>query len=249
MPLWSANCLLVPVILLMVSVSQSAARAELTPQPEFIGPPPAPVIIGLPEPSRFRPGDLIRQADGKLAYVAALIQMDMLPPLPAIAAWLNAPGTYRARQSALRAAFEPLVRERAAQYGLDPDLVLTIIAAESGFRADAVSPRGAIGLMQLMPATARRFGVRDSNDPVQNLEGGMSYLRWLLSYFRGNVKLALAAYNAGEHKVERYEGIPPYAETQSYVMKITRDYPKTTHPFDPELTQASPLVVRPKEWF
>jgi len=118
-----------------------------------------------------------------------------------------------------------------------------VIATESSFRTDAVSSRGATGLMQLMPGTARRFGVENSYDPEQNLRGGMSYLRWLLSHFRGNVELALAAYNAGERAVERYAGVPPYAETKGYVGKVMRAYPKASHPFDPGLTKASSIIA------
>ena len=84
--------------------------------------------------------------------------------------------------------------------------------------------------MQLMPATAARFGVEDASDPVQNLRGGMAYLRWLLIRFEGDLRLALAGYNAGEGAVRRFDGIPPYRETQRYVERITRAYGKTLHP-------------------
>jgi hypothetical protein len=115
------------------------------------------------------------------------------------------------------------VKRLAPRYGLDPALVLAVIAVESGFQADAVSPKNARGLMQLIPETATRFGVVDSFDPVQNLQGGMGYLRWLLRLFDGNVTLATAAYNAGETAVQNYGGVPPYKETQLYVARI-RDY-------------------------
>jgi soluble lytic murein transglycosylase-like protein len=103
---------------------------------------------------------------------------------------------------------------------LDPELVLALIEAESNFNPRALSPKNAQGLMQLIPATAERFGVRDAWDPEQNLRGGMAYLRWLLARFKGNVQLALAGYNAGEGAVERHGGIPPYAETRAYVSHI-----------------------------
>lgn len=115
-----------------------------------------------------------------------------------------------------------LVRSLAPRYRLDPNLVLAVVEVESNFNPKAVSPKNAQGLMQLIPATAERFGVRDVWDPEQNLHGGMAYLRWLLDYFKGDVKLALAGYNAGEKAVERHGGIPPYAETQAYVQKILR---------------------------
>ena len=116
----------------------------------------------------------------------------------------------------------------APTYGLQPALVLAVIEAESGFNDQARSPKDAQGLMQLIPATAERFGVQDPYDPVQNLRGGMAYLRWLLAYFRGDVRLTLAGYNAGEGAVVRHGGVPPYAETRAYVDRITRVYGQET---------------------
>ena len=113
-----------------------------------------------------------------------------------------------------------MVRSMAPRYGLDPNLVLAVIETESGFNPKALSPKNAQGLMQLIPATAARFGVENVWDPEQNLHGGMAYLRWLLDHFDGDLKLALAGYNAGEKAVERHGGIPPYAETQAYVKRI-----------------------------
>jgi Transglycosylase SLT domain len=100
------------------------------------------------------------------------------------------------------------------------DLVRAIIQTESDFDAQAVSSKGARGLMQLMPDTARRFGVADSFDPRQNIFGGVKYLRLLLDMFQGNVALAAAAYNSGENSVLKYNGVPPYKETQDYVAKV-----------------------------
>ena len=108
-----------------------------------------------------------------------------------------------------------LVRELAPKYSLDPKLVLAVIETESNFNPKARSPKNARGLMQLIPATAQRFGVRNVWDPEQNLRGGMAYLRWLLKHFKGDVKLALAGYNAGEKAVERHGGIPPYCRDAS----------------------------------
>jgi len=120
-----------------------------------------------------------------------------------------------------------LTQEMAPRYGLDPSLVLAIIEVESAFDPRAISSKGAQGLMQLMPATSTRFGVQDPFDPVQNLAGGMAYLRWLLKQFRGNLPKALASYNAGEHAVARHGGIPPYPETQDYVKKVLTRYQQT----------------------
>ena len=131
----------------------------------------------------------------------------------------------------------------APEYKLQPHLVLSIIATESNFDASAVSPKDAHGLMQLIPATAARFGVRNIKDPVQNIRGGMAYLRWLMARFEGDVRLVAAAYNAGEGAVERYLGVPPYAETRLYVLKIRAGVAgQTTHPFDPTAAEPSPVL-------
>jgi len=113
-----------------------------------------------------------------------------------------------------------LAAEAARRHSLDPALVAAVVAVESGFRPDAVSPKGAQGLMQLMPATARYLGVKDSLDPVDNLDGGTRYLRGLLTRYNGDVNRALAAYNAGEGAVARHGGVPPYPETLAYVRKV-----------------------------
>lgn len=112
----------------------------------------------------------------------------------------------------------------ARRHGLDPALVLAVVQVESGFRPDAVSPKGARGLMQLMPATAERLGVADAFDPRQNLDGGTRHLGGLLSRYEGDVKKALAAYNAGEGAVDRHRGVPPYGETRAYVRSVLRRY-------------------------
>jgi len=129
-----------------------------------------------------------------------------------------------------RQQIEHWVRVWAPAYGLEPGLVLAVIWAESNFNPRAHSSKDARGLMQLIPATASRFGVMDTWDPSQNMHGGMAYLRWLMQRFHGDVELVLAAYNAGENAVESYRGIPPYPETRNYVKRITRNYPKPLHP-------------------
>jgi soluble lytic murein transglycosylase-like protein len=136
-------------------------------------------------------------------------------------------------RQALRAPGEikALVEKLAPRFGLDPKLVLAVVSVESAFQPEAVSSANARGLMQLIPATAERFGVRDVFDPAQNLRGGMAYLEWLLQCFKDNVALALAGYNAGEGAVKKYGGIPPYKETQRYVQKIRRLYAKREHPY------------------
>jgi len=110
-------------------------------------------------------------------------------------------------------------------HGVDPELVKAVVQVESNFNPNALSYRGAMGLMQLIPATAKRFGVRNAFDPAANLDGGVRYLKYLLRYFDGDLRLALAAYNAGENLVSRLGRIPPYPETRNYIQKIGMLYP------------------------
>jgi soluble lytic murein transglycosylase-like protein len=135
-----------------------------------------------------------------------------------------------------------LVQKLAPQYDVRPELAVAVIEAESNFDPRARSAKHAQGLMQLIPQTAKRFGVRDVLDPNDNVRGGLAYLRWLLSYYRGRVPLVLAAYNAGEDVVDRFHGIPPYPETQRYVRRIMARVHTDRHPFDYSVTKASPAL-------
>lgn len=137
-----------------------------------------------------------------------------------------------------------LVRQLAPEYGVSPRLVMAVIKAESNFEAGAVSPKNAQGLMQLIPETSLRFNVKKPFDPEQNIRGGLSYLRWLLAYFEGDVGLVAAAYNAGEGAVNRYRGIPPFAETRDYVKRIVGFFKKSDHPYDPAVTTPSPELPK-----
>ena len=131
-------------------------------------------------------------------------------------------------------AYESLIQEAAAEHGVDPALVRAVVRTESAFDAMAVSSAGAQGLMQLMPALSEELGVTDPFDPRENLFAGVRYLRWLLDVHDGDEKLALASYNAGPGTVERFQGVPPYPETQRYVRTITellaRERPTTNEP-------------------
>lgn len=128
------------------------------------------------------------------------------------------------------ADIDRLIYEAGEREHVDPRFIHAVIWQESRYDADARSRAGAVGLMQLMPATAERFGCHDRNDPASNIEAGTKYLSWLLKRFSGNVELALAGYNAGEGSVDKYDGIPPYEETQNYVKIITKRYGKSYHP-------------------
>ncbi len=116
--------------------------------------------------------------------------------------------------------YDDLIIKASEKHKIEPALIKAIIKAESNFNHRAVSPKGARGLMQLMPATASSLEVQDSFHPGNNIEGGVKYLRYLLNYFNGNLPLALAAYNAGENAVIRHRGVPPYRETQVYIQRV-----------------------------
>ena len=135
-----------------------------------------------------------------------------------------------------------LVETIASWHKVDSKLVLSIITAESNFKIAAKSNKDAHGLMQLIPATAQRFNVKNAYDASQNIKGGVRYLRWLLSYFRGDVTLAVAAYNAGEGAVDKYKGVPPYKETQAYVKKVLGLYQSKQHNFDDSIASESPAL-------
>lgn len=139
------------------------------------------------------------------------------PPAAAFQSRPDAPGQ-------LPGNIQSLVEKTAGRFQVDPKLVDAIIRVESEFNSRAVSPKGAMGLMQLIPATAQRFRVADPFDPRQNIRGGVTYLRYLLDRFSGNVPLSLAAYNAGENRVGRSGGIPAIPETLNYVRKVTSLY-------------------------
>lgn len=138
-------------------------------------------------------------------------------------------GAYKLRTpyfaSPNKARYSDLIEQTASRYRVDPKLVHAVIQTESAYNADAVSSAGAVGLMQLMPETAQRFGVYDRNDPDQNVDGGTRYLKHLINLFWPNLDLAVAAYNAGENAVMKYNNtIPPYPETQNYVRQVLALY-------------------------
>lgn len=140
-----------------------------------------------------------------------------------------------------------IVNKHAPRYQIDANLVMAFIAVESGFNSQATSPKNAQGLMQLMPDTAERFGVKNAYKVEDNIKGGLAYLRWLLAYYKGDVELVAAAYNAGEGAVDKYKGVPPYPETRLYVKKIANLYNNLTHPYQNELVKASTINFNKKK--
>jgi soluble lytic murein transglycosylase-like protein len=130
--------------------------------------------------------------------------------------------------------FNPIIEKYARDYQLDPSLIHSIISTESDFNPKAVSPKGARGLMQLMPATAARLGVNNSFDPEQNIRGGVKHFRWLMDNFNNDLSLSLAAYNAGENLVQRLGRVPEIKETREYVKKVTSKYGRSQLSARPE---------------
>ncbi len=146
------------------------------------------------------------------------------------------------RLPAERRAIADLVVQLAEQQEISPTLALAIALTESAMNPTAVSPKNAMGVMQLIPETAARFNVRNAFDPEQNIRGGLAYLRWLLAYFEGDIALAAAAYNAGEGAVERYRGVPPFRETQAYVLRIMQFVQHPEHPYDSSVVRPSAVM-------
>jgi len=199
---------LLAIAFLMFAAANAAGQQRPLSPPER-----SPVPLTNADQERARAEELNKKKAGE----AAQLQKPTPIKVPAILAGHHI--------SSGNPAIDALVQEAAAQNGLDPCLVLSVMRAESSFNRTAVSVKGASGLMQLMPETAARFGVRNIFDPRENVLGGTKYLRWLLDRFSGDVRLALAGYNAGEGAVEYYGyRIPPFLETQNYVRIIYTRY-------------------------
>jgi soluble lytic murein transglycosylase-like protein len=203
--------------------AQNMARTLGTPR----GEPPACLLQPDPDAMALARARPVQVPTRPVAKPRAAIAMD--GPIPP-----NAPE-----------AIVRFVKLVAPDYKLSPALVLAVMATESNFDPLAVSPRDAQGLMQLIPETAARFNVRKIQDPAQNIRGGMAYLQWLLAYFEGDVALALAGYNAGEGAVERYGGVPPYAETRRYVQRILATLGGSRfHAFEGSVTKPSNALAQ-----
>jgi soluble lytic murein transglycosylase len=180
------------------------------------------VVLGLLEPGQSA-ADVFRFEDD--AGVVHYTNVPSDPRYRRIPGWADPLPVPRVPAPArAQVDYDEAIRSVAARHGLDWRLVEAVIRVESGFNPRAISPKGAMGLMQLMPHRAAELGVRNPFDPLQNLEGGVRHLRDLLQRFAGDVTLALAAYNAGEEAVRAFGGVPPYRETRVYVRKIRALY-------------------------
>ena len=171
--------------------------------------PPAKITIKTVVRADAHSGRLVRASVVASRVVPEKVISPAPPPPPAATA-ASEPG----------ATVNALVANIARRHDVEPSLVDSVIRVESNYNPNAISPKGAMGLMQLIPSTARRFGVNDTFHPAQNIEGGVKYLKYLMQLYNGDERLALAAYNAGEGAVAKYKGIPPYAETQNYVYQV-----------------------------
>jgi soluble lytic murein transglycosylase-like protein len=227
---------LVGVVLPAPSHAQIAAAVDASGKMTFINSNPAPrsqktharsTITVSPAPAEVRPvtsdvdsPPVVRSAPAR----ASSKQAEQFPPAIPVTADTLATGSYVKPPASATDPIDRIVQEAAKRHKVDPALVKAVISTESGWNPQAISRKGAEGLMQLIPDTAERFGVGNALDPAQNVEGGTTYLKWLLDRYNGDLPKTLAAYNAGEHAVDLYRGVPRYPETQQYVQKVTRAY-------------------------
>jgi soluble lytic murein transglycosylase len=166
---------------------------------------------------------MYRDSRGVLHFSNAPTEPQYQYYLPDVTGWRSfGRGRYEAIDGARRKAYDAIIHDAARRHQVDAALVKAVIRAESDFVPQAVSPKGALGLMQLMPATARLRNVWRAMEPRENVEGGVVHLRYLLDRYAGNLRLALAAYNAGEKAVDSHGGVPPYPETWEYLSRVLR---------------------------
>lgn len=191
------------------------------------------------------------QADsktGKLVRSVVVAPKTVKPKVMAPVAIVAAPAPSAAPAVPPESAqgLNAVVESVAARNSLPPQLIHSVIKVESNYNPNAVSRKGALGLMQLIPETARRFGVSDVFDPVENIEGGAKYLKYLLDLFNNDYLLALAAYNAGEGAVAKYNGVPPYAETRNYLLQVRRRFEESQKAADAARQKPQEVKAEPK---
>ncbi len=183
---------------------------------------------------------LARAGDARGELPACMLPPERPPELPP----LEEPDPFLALSPQQQKIAEAVMRA-APRYGIEPRLALAVVSVESNFVPTARSVKDARGLMQLIPETAQRFNVRNPYSVDENVRGGLTYLRWLLAYYEGQVTLAAAAYNAGEATVDRYRGVPPYPETRDYVKRVLALFRKDSHPYDSRVVAPSRMLALP----
>ena len=219
-------------------LNPSGPRMRLMAKPVFC----AAVLLGLTLGTLF-PASPARADIYRYTDENGVMHITNLPTSPNYKLWI------KERRVIIRAGIDmtkygPLIQKASDKYKVDYSLVKAVIKAESNFNHKAVSPKGAQGLMQLMPKTASTLQVKDSFEPESNIEGGVKYLRYLMNLYNGHLPLALAAYNAGEKAVARYGGIPPYAETQGYVRRVLALYKQ--YSAEPKEGRTAIVSMRPE---
>ena len=175
---------------------------------------------GLPSSDKVQSFDKVLQSTAKTQFGTLLRNNG----IRSVDAQLYANPNVSISKRTTRAEINSMIEDASAKYGVDSKLIKALVQQESGFNPNAKSKAGALGLMQLMPSTAKGLGVTDPMNPKQNIEGGVKYFKSMLDRFHGNTILALAAYNAGPNAVSKYDGVPPYKETQNYVKSILKNY-------------------------
>lgn len=203
------------------------------------GPDPAPRHVTSVVRSDPHTGKLVRTV-----VVTPKVVAERAVPATVVAA---RPAGEPASEAAVSAdtGIDQLVQNAAAQHNLPAGLIHSVMKVESNFNPYAISPKGALGLMQLIPETARRFGVSNVFNPADNIQGGTKYLKYLMDLYDGDYALALAAYNAGEAAVAKYGGIPPYAETRSYVQQVYREFQKSVATQPKPASKQQPTAQQP----
>lgn len=181
---------------------------------------PAGNVLGAGQSSNIQPFDEVLQSTAQSQFGTLLTN----PAAMSVQAQISSPPELRGYAKTSKPQILSMISQIAKKHGVDEKLVSAVVQQESGFNPKAKSHCGAMGLMQLMPATAKHLGVTDPFNPVQNVDAGVRHLKGLLARYNGNVILALAAYNAGGGAVDKYDGVPPYPETQNYVKKILANY-------------------------